>query len=52
MRNPPVRRSRRSAGRPWRARVGWFLAGFVFVALCLGAGAAPGGHATSTATRW
>ncbi len=40
MNNLPVRMARWSALRPWRAISGWFL----FVALCLGAGAGIGGN--------
>ncbi|MGK5552624.1 MMPL family transporter [Actinomadura kijaniata] len=40
----PVRMARWSAGHPWRAIAGWFL----FVALCLGLGAAIGGNPATT----
>ncbi|MFI0943190.1 MMPL family transporter [Streptomyces sp. NPDC021020] len=43
MGNLPVHMARWSARHPWRAIVGWF----VFVVLCLGAGAALGGHAAT-----
>ncbi|MEV6103806.1 MMPL family transporter [Streptomyces sp. NPDC051940] len=40
MTNPTVQMARWSAHHPWRAIAGWFL----FVALCLGVGAAVGGN--------
>ncbi|MGW5351795.1 MMPL family transporter [Streptomyces sp. NPDC004031] len=43
MRNLPVHMARWSARHPWRAVVGWF----VFVVLCVGGGAALGGHAAT-----
>ncbi|MCK7621796.1 MMPL family transporter [Streptomyces sp. RS10V-4] len=44
MRELPVRAARWSALHPWRAMVGWL----VFVALCLGLGAAVGTHSATT----